>query len=143
MAWLAFRFATGRSTVSEPRVYEPWACGYPFPRAADPLPERALVALGRTQFTATAFAQPFLFLFRRLFSWRKRLQLHAKRTRYLPERIVVKTRLRNPFDAWVYRPLRHAVIRVSAQVAHLQTGSIQVYLGYAVIAVILLLLGAP
>jgi hydrogenase-4 component B len=135
---------------SPPRTYGPWACGYPA-LAPSPPPQAAKDgvrdvhrdAAGRTQYTAASFSQPFAYLLRQFLSRRKHLELQGKRSEYLPERIVLRVQSRNPFESWVYKPLRRALVRLSWQVARLQAGSVQLYLGYMLGTVVLLLLLAP
>ncbi|MBI4865197.1 MAG: hydrogenase 4 subunit B [Candidatus Riflebacteria bacterium] len=129
-------------SFDRPRVYGPWSCGYPGDAPA-PATGGGHVAMGRAQYTATAFSQPFAFLFRQFFSRRKLLDVHAKKTEYLPERIVVRIRIRSPFDRWIYGPLRLTVLWLSGRVARIQAGSVQLYLGYMLATLVLLLLVAP
>jgi len=138
---IAWWWLGGAPTPS--RVYQPWGCGYPHqpvPPLGDVL---AHESLARTEYTATSFSQPFAYLFRQFFARRELLDFFARRTEYLPEKIFVQVRTKNPFDSWVYKPMRRAIVRLSWKVSRIQAGSVQLYLSYMLVTVLLLLLLAP
>jgi len=51
-----------------------------------------------------------------------------------------ETKITQPVDEWVYKPLANLISSLSQKAKHIQTGHIQLYLSYIFITLILLLL---
>jgi len=108
-----------RLARGEVRRADPWDCGFSPPDA-------------RMQYTGTAFAQPFLRVFRPLFRVDEALDEGEGTHRY---RIQVTDR------SWalLYLPVADALQKAARRITWLQSGSIRAYLGWSLATLLLLL----
>jgi len=81
------------------------------------------------QYTSEGFSQPVVRVFHPLFGDRSTLDSGR-----------LSTRFTEPFVEYIYKPVGRAVLFVSVRVRTLQTGNIQHYLGYMLIALVAMLL---
>jgi hydrogenase-4 component B len=109
------------------RNYETWGCG-------------RIVQTARMEYTATAFANPFKRVFDFFYRPTKRLDIEFHpESRFFVQRIEYENPTRSIFDDWLYRPVLDAM-RAGARVARdLQSGSANLYLGYILAALLVLL----
>ena len=109
------------------RGYETWACG-------------RLLQTARMEYTATAFSNPFKRVFGFVYRPVKRLDIdfHPE-SRFFVRTIEYRNETRSVFDEWFYAPLVGGLRVVTTRVRGLQSGSINVYLGY-ILAILLALL---
>lgn len=108
-----------RLARGETRRADPWDCGFSPPDA-------------RMQYTGTAFAQPFLRVFRPLFRVDEVRDSEGGVNRY---RIQIADR------SWalLYLPVANAIQKAARRVTWIQSGSIRAYLGWSLATLLLLL----
>jgi hydrogenase-4 component B len=99
-----------------------WTCGSPVTAAA--------------QYTATAFAKPLRTIFAFVLIPERRRRTEGGRSRWFPERIVYRTESRYLIDEFA-RVLTAGTLRAARRSRALQSGSLRLYLTYAVGALIL------
>jgi len=104
-----------------------WDCGLP-----------GLTA--ENEYTATAFSKPLRMIFAAIFRPRREIQAEYEVSPYYPKSIHFESEIEPTFEARIYEPLREAVLSVSTRMRKLQPGSIHLYLAYAFVTLILLLL---
>jgi hydrogenase-4 component B len=108
------------------RRYRTWDCGY-----AHLSP--------RTQYSATAFVQPLLVIFRRIYRSRVRIQVDRK---YLPSRIRCMVSRPAAIDRRLLDLGGRLTVMLSAQVSRLQAGSVHLYLLYIFLTAVALMIFA-
>ncbi|MGD0073346.1 MAG: proton-conducting transporter membrane subunit [Candidatus Binataceae bacterium] len=101
-----------------------WDCGY-----LQPSP--------RMQYTASSFAQPITETFSLLLQTRRRLS--APRGLF-PQQADFMTQTDDPYEAYIFRPLFHAIGRGLSSLRPLQQGKVQLYVLYIAITLLILLL---
>lgn len=108
-----------RLARNEIRRADPWDCGFSPPDA-------------RMQYTGTAFAQPFLRVFRPLFRVDEAHEQGEDIDRY---RIQIIDR------SWalLYQPVANLIQKAARRVTWIQSGSIRAYLGWSLVTLLLLL----
>jgi hydrogenase-4 component B len=125
VAALAFiRLAGGRRKTV---FADSWDCGIP---GLTP----------RMQYTATAFTKPLRLIYKRIY-----LPSRDMKVSYLIKPFFVKSiryggEITPFFERYVYEPVMRTVQAVAGKVKLLQSGSLQLYLGYILITLILLLI---
>jgi hydrogenase-4 component B len=121
--WLFF--ARGSKTRRGPT----WDCGLP----------------GLTphmEYTATGFSKPIRMIFKALFRPRREVQREYDFSPYFAKTLRFEAHVEEIFETRIYRPLRIGILRMSRRTRALQTGSIQAYLIYIFVTLLLLLLFA-
>ncbi len=121
--WLFF----GRR--SRTRVGPTWDCGL---RGLTPAME----------YTATGFSKPIRMVFKALFRPRRDVQREYDFSPYFAKTIRFESHVEEVFQTRIYRPLNRTVLRVSRRLRALQAGSIQAYLIYIFVTLLVLLLFA-
>ena len=111
------------------RIGPTWACGQP---ALTP----------QMEYTATGFSKPIRMIFKALFRPRREVQREYDFSPYYAKTIRFESHIEEVFQTRVYRPLNRLVLRLSRQLRALQAGSLQAYLIYIFITLLLLLLFA-
>jgi hydrogenase-4 component B len=108
-----------RLAHGETRRADPWDCGFSPPDS-------------RMQYSGTAFAQPFLRVFRPLFRVEESLDGEVGAKRY---------RLQIIDRSWalLYLPVANVIQKSARRIAWLQSGSIRAYLGWSLATLLLLL----
>ncbi len=121
LAWWLTALLLRRGGVREVARGDAWDCGFGTRDA-------------RTQYTATAFAQPFTRVFGMLFRVEAGLRQEEGATapRYL---IQVGDRL----WGWLYEPIQRLVLNGGRLASHLQSGHLRHYLGWTLATLLLLL----
>jgi hydrogenase-4 component B len=124
---LALRWAFARNAVT--RRGPTWDCGL---RGLKP----------QMEYTATGFSKPIRMIFRVLFRPRREIQAEFEFSRYFAKTIRFESHIEETFEHRLYRPLNRAILRLSRRMRALQAGSIQAYLAYIFVTLLLLLLFA-
>ncbi|HYV31789.1 MAG TPA: proton-conducting transporter membrane subunit, partial [Candidatus Binatia bacterium] len=94
------------------------------------------------EYTATGFSKPIRMIFKALFRPRREVQREYDFSPYFAKTIRFEAHVEEIFETRVYRPLNRWVLWVSRRMRALQAGSIQAYLIYIFITLLLLLLFA-
>ena len=81
-------------------------------------------------------------IFKALFRPRREVQLEYDFSPYFAKTIRFESHVEEVFQTRVYRPLNRTVLRISRRMRALQAGSIQAYLIYIFITLLLLLMFA-
>jgi hydrogenase-4 component B len=119
--WLWF----GRGTKT--RIGPTWDCGL---RGLTPAME----------YTATGFSKPIRMIFKALFRPRREMHREYDYSPYFAKTLRFESHIEEAFASRVYRPLNRGIIRLSRRMRALQAGSIQAYLIYIFVTLVLLLL---
>jgi len=104
-----------------------WDCGLP-----------ALTA--DNEYTATAFSKPLRMIFSALYRPRREIQAEYEVSPYYPSSIRFASEIEHTFEKRLYNPLRDRIMAVANRMRGIQAGSINTYLAYIFITLILLLL---
>jgi len=96
----------------------------------------------RMEYTATGFSKPIRMIFKALFRPRREVQREYDFSPYFATNLRFESHLEEIFQTRVYRPLAWLVLRTARRIRALQAGSLQAYLGYSFLALLLLLLFA-
>jgi hydrogenase-4 component B len=121
--WLLF------STRAKTRRGPTWDCGL---RGLTP----------RMEYTATGFSKPIRMIFKALFRPRREVQREYEFSPFFATTVRFESHVEEVFQTRIYRPLNRLVLGVSRRLRALQAGSIQAYLIYIFITLLLLLLFA-
>ena len=121
--WVFF----GRGT--KVRIGPTWDCG-----------QRGLTP--QMEYTATGFSKPIRMIFKALFRPRREVQREYDFSPYFATNIRFEAHVEEVFQTRIYRPLNRLVLRASRRMRALQAGSIQAYLIYIFITLLVLLLFA-
>ncbi len=121
--WVAFARRSGT------RIGPTWDCG-----------QRGLTP--QMEYTATGFSKPIRMVFKTLFRPRRDVQREYDFSPYFATNIRFESHVEEVFQTRVYRPFNRLVLRISRRLRALQAGSIQAYLAYVFITLLLLLVFA-
>ena len=121
--WLCF----GRGTRT--RLGPTWDCGL---RGLTP----------QMEYTATGFSKPIRMIFKALFRPRREVQREYDYSPYFAKTLRFESHIEEAFVTRIYRPLNRGILRLSRRMRALQAGSIQAYLIYIFVTLLLLLLFA-
>jgi len=94
----------------------------------------------RMEYTATGFSKPIRMIFKALFRPRREVQREYDFSPYFTTSIRFEAHVEEVFETRIYRPLQRLVLRLSRRMRALQAGSLQAYLIYIFITLLLLLL---
>ena len=94
------------------------------------------------EYTATGFSKPIRMIFKALFRPRREVQRDYDFSPYFAKTLRFESHVEEVFETRIYRPARIAVLRLSRRIRALQAGSIQAYLIYIFITLLLLLMFA-
>jgi len=122
---LALRLVLGQKTKT--RIGPTWDCGL---KGLTP----------RMEYTATGFSKPIRMIFKALFRPRREVQREYDFSPYFATSIRFEAHVEEVFETRIYRPLQRLVLRLSRRMRALQAGSLQAYLIYIFITLLLLLL---
>jgi hydrogenase-4 component B len=112
-----------RRSVSGPA----WDCGQPGLTADN-------------EYTATAFSKPLRMIFSALYRPRREIQAEYEVSPYYPSAIRFENEIEPTFEKRLYGPLWERIMAAANRMKGIQAGSINLYLAYIFIALILLLL---
>ena len=121
--WLLF----GRRART--RIGPTWDCGL---RGLTP----------QMEYTATGFSKPIRMIFKALFRPRREVQREYDFSPYFAKTLRFESHVEEAFVTRIYRPLNRGILRLSRRMRGLQAGSIQAYLIYIFITLLLLLIFA-
>ncbi|MCI0746469.1 MAG: hydrogenase 4 subunit B [Verrucomicrobia subdivision 3 bacterium] len=121
--WLLF--ARGSKT----RIGATWDCGL---KSLTP----------QMEYTATGFSKPIRMIFKTLFRPRREVQREYDFSPHFARTIRFEAHVEEIFETRIYRPMRIGILRLSRRIRALQAGSIQAYLIYIFVTLLLLLLFA-
>ncbi|MGA2788951.1 MAG: hypothetical protein ABSF60_15635, partial [Verrucomicrobiota bacterium] len=96
----------------------------------------------RMEYTATGFSKPIRMIFKALFRPRREVQREYDFSPYFATSIRFEAHVEEVFETKIYRPLQRQVLRLSRRMRALQAGSLQAYLIYIFITLLLLLIFA-
>jgi len=94
------------------------------------------------EYTATGFSKPLRMIFKALFRPRREVQREYDYSPYFAKTLRFESHIEEAFVTRIYRPLNRGILRLSRRMRGLQAGSIQAYLIYIFVTLILLLLFA-
>jgi len=94
------------------------------------------------EYTATGFSKPIRMIFKALFRPRREVQREYDYSPYFAKTLRFESHIEEAFVTRIYRPLNRAILRLSRRMRALQAGSIQAYLIYIFITLLLLLIFA-
>jgi hydrogenase-4 component B len=112
-----------RRSVSGPA----WDCGLPGLTADN-------------EYTATAFSKPLRMIFSALYRPRREIQAVYDVSPHYPSAIHFESAIEHPIEKRIYAPLQRRIMAAANRMKGIQAGSINLYLAYIFIALILLLL---
>jgi hydrogenase-4 component B len=92
------------------------------------------------EYTATAFSKPLRMIFSALYRPRREIQAEYEVSPHYPSAIRFESEIELTFEERVYAPLRKWVMALANRMKGIQAGSVNVYLAYIFITLILLLL---
>lgn len=95
----------------------------------------------RMEITATGFSRSIVLIFKGILkpSVQHEIEYHDSETRYLPKSRNVILGVRDMYQIYFYKPLHVMLNRVSHRVKNIQSGSVNVYVSYIFIALIIAL----
>jgi hydrogenase-4 component B len=94
------------------------------------------------EYTATGFSKPIRMIFKALFRPRREVQREYDFSPYFAKTLRFEAHVEEIFETRIYRPLQIGILRLSRRMRALQAGSIQAYLMYIFVTLLLLLLFA-
>ena len=121
--WLFF----GRATKI--RIGPTWDCGL---KGLTP----------QMEYTATGFSKPIRMIFKALFRPRREVQRDYDYSPFFAKNLRFESHIEEAFVTRIYRPLTRGILRLSRRMRALQAGSIQAYLIYIFITLLVLLMFA-
>ena len=92
------------------------------------------------EYTATAFSKPLRMIFSALYRPRREIQAEYEVSPHYPSAIRFESEIERTFEKRLYGPLRERIMAAANRMKGIQAGSINVYLAYIFITLILLLL---
>jgi hydrogenase-4 component B len=92
------------------------------------------------EYTATAFSKPLRMIFSALYRPRREIQAEYEVSPHYPSAIRFESKIEHTFEKRLYGPLRERIMALANRMKGIQAGSINVYLAYIFITLILLLL---
>ncbi len=92
------------------------------------------------EYTATAFSKPLRMIFSALYRPRRGIQAEYEVSPHYPSAIRFESKIELTFEKRLYGPLRERIMALANRMKGIQAGSINVYLAYIFITLILLLL---
>lgn len=111
------------------RRAQTWSCGLP---QLSP----------RMEYTATGFSKPIRLIFRNIYQPQREVEIETDVSSYVRKRIRYELQIEAPFEKYFYGPLSALVLKASGSIRRIQTGSINTYLAYIFLALVILLLFA-
>jgi hydrogenase-4 component B len=94
----------------------------------------------RTEYTATGFSKPIRLIFQSIYQPRKEIEIETDLSTYVPKRIRYELQSTSPFETYLYQPISELILKISNIARRIQTGSVNTYLAYIFVVLIILLL---
>jgi len=107
-----------------------WTCGL----------TRLSAHMSHMEYTATGFSKPIRLIFRNIYQPRRQVDIETDVSSYVRKRIRYELQIEAPFEKYLYGPLSAGILKISGTIRRIQTGSINMYLAYIFIALVILLL---
>jgi hydrogenase-4 component B len=107
-------------------IGETWTCG--------------IVPTARMEYTATGFSGPLRRTFKRILQPQTETVVDKSGNPYFGNKVVFNVAFNPVFTEGVYRPLTNLVIRIAGFMRKIQTGSVQLYIGYILAVTIVVLI---
>ncbi len=123
LLWLVF------ARRSQVRIGPTWDCGL---KGLTP----------QMEYTATGFSKPIRMIFKALFRPHREVQREYDYSPYFTKTLRFEAHVEEVFETRIYRPFNRMLLRLSRRMRALQAGSIQAYLIYIFVTLLLLLLFA-
>jgi hydrogenase-4 component B len=92
------------------------------------------------EYTATAYSKPLRMIFRAIYRPRRHVQADFEVSRYFTKSIRFESHIEPTFEKLIYGPLNRAILRLSQRLRWIQAGSLNAYLLYIFITLLVLLL---
>ncbi|HZK52903.1 MAG TPA: proton-conducting transporter membrane subunit [Desulfosporosinus sp.] len=108
------------------RVTATWNCGGPL--------------TPRMQYTAGGLTNPIRVLFTKVLGSHRHVEGDFAGTKYTLRSLRYEGKIKEVFEDILYRPVIHGVLWVASKILKLQAGSIQLYLGYLLVTVVVVLI---
>lgn len=96
----------------------------------------------RMEYTATGFSKPIRMIFKALFRPHREVQREYEFSPYFARSLRFESHVEEVFDTRIYRPVRFWILQASRRIRGLQQGSLQLYLMYIFLTLLVLLLCA-
>ncbi|MBI3660671.1 hydrogenase 4 subunit B [Candidatus Acetothermia bacterium] len=109
------------------RQTQTWGCGLP-------------LLSPRMEYTATGFSKPIRMIFQNIYQPRKEIEVETDVSQYVRKRIRYKLQIEPHFEKYFYEPLSHFILKVSGVFLRIQSGSVNIYLIYILVTLLILLL---
>lgn len=120
--WLINKYAKYRNVG----IDETWNCG--------------MNLTSKMEYTATSFSKPIRIMFRTIFQPTREIDKEYVLKPYFTSRIKYKGKIKPFFEEDLYRPQLKFFLKLADKVRVLQSGSIQLYLGYIFVTLVVLLI---
>lgn len=98
---------------------------------------------GPSTYSAFAFANPLRSVLANLLGTRREIRLLERASAHgedLPAHVEYRSRVMEPLESWIYRPVARGFLSAGALVRRLQSGRLDAYVGYMAAALVALLL---
>jgi len=118
---LHYRF--GKEKV---RIGETWTCG--------------IVPNSHMEYTATGFSKSIRMVFKNIVHPHYETLVNANNNKYHGQKLSYHVRIRYVFVSVVYRPINEMIIRIAKFMKSIQTGSVQLYVGYIMAVTVIILI---
>ncbi|MBP2655444.1 MAG: hyfB 2 [Firmicutes bacterium] len=105
---------------------ETWTCG--------------IVPAARMEYTATGFSGPIRRAFGKILRPRTETVINRNISPYSGRRVIFEVHITHVFDELVYQPLNRYIVKLSRFMKEIQTGSVQLYVGYIMVVTIAVLI---
>ncbi len=122
---LILAFAAGGRTGT--KTYETWGCGQP-------------ATTGRNEYTATAFSKPIRMWFSNIYRPHREIHTTYAGSPYFKERFAFESEIEPIFEKYMYSPAVWITLTLSRILRVIQTGSLQLYLLYILITLVIALI---
>jgi hydrogenase-4 component B len=109
------------------RTYETWGCGQP-------------ATTGRNEYTATAFSKPIRMWFVNIFRPHREIHTTYAGSPYFKDSFSFESDIEPIFEKYLYSPVAWLAFAVSRRLRVIQTGSIQLYLLYILVTLVISLI---
>ena len=105
---------------------ETWTCG--------------IVPNYHMEYTATGFSKSIRMVFKSIVHSHDETLVNASDNQYHGRKLFYQVRIRYLFDSTLYRPINNAIIRTAHFMKSIQTGSVQLYVGYIMAVTVVILI---
>ena len=107
-------------------IGETWTCG--------------IVPNPRMEYTATGFSKSIRIVFKNIVHSYYETLVNASNHKYYGRKLFYHVRIQYLFVSVVYRPMNAMIIRTATFMKSIQTGSVQLYVGYIMVVTVVVLI---